>query len=78
MGGGPVDHPNTRGVVCSARHQPHASLSRSHPVRWYLERDMGYVNKIFRGLAFANDAPPDEFGGQTIGSGSLWSKCSRS
>jgi thioesterase DpgC len=24
------------------------------------------VNKLYRGLAFADDAPPDEFGGQTI------------
>jgi thioesterase DpgC len=36
------------------------------PFLWYLVRDMGYVNKLYRGLAMENDAPPDEFGGQTI------------
>jgi thioesterase DpgC len=36
------------------------------PFVWYLQRDLGYVNKIYRGLAFADDAPPDEFGGRTI------------
>src|SRR6516225_2704843 len=36
------------------------------PFVWYLQRDLGYINKIYRGLAFADDAPPDEFGGNTI------------
>ena len=36
------------------------------PFVWYLQRDLGYVNKIYRGLAFADDAPPDEFGGRTV------------
>ena len=36
------------------------------PFLWYLTRDLGYVNKLYRGLAFSHDAAPDEFGGQTI------------
>jgi thioesterase DpgC len=32
---------------------------------WYLQRDLGYVNKLYRGLALADDAAPDEFGGLT-------------
>ncbi|MGA7490785.1 MAG: enoyl-CoA hydratase/isomerase family protein [Xanthobacteraceae bacterium] len=36
------------------------------PFVWYLQRDLGYVNKIYRGLACADDAPPDEFGGRTV------------
>jgi thioesterase DpgC len=36
------------------------------PFVWYLQRDLGFVNKLYRGLAFADDAPPDEFGGETI------------
>jgi thioesterase DpgC len=36
------------------------------PFVWYLQRDLGWVNKVYRGLAFADDLPPDEFGGRTI------------
>ncbi|MBM3529809.1 MAG: enoyl-CoA hydratase/isomerase family protein [Alphaproteobacteria bacterium] len=36
------------------------------PFLWYLTRDLGYVNKLYRGIAVPHDAPPDEFGGQTI------------
>jgi thioesterase DpgC len=35
------------------------------PFMWYLQRDLGYVNKIFRGLTSPDDLPPDEFGGVT-------------
>ena len=67
MRGGPVDHPKYKGrrifgAGINLTHLYHGRI----PFVWYLERDMGYVNKIFRGLAFADDAPPDEFGGQTI------------
>ena len=48
------------------RHQSHPSLSGPIPFVWYLQRDLGYVNKFYRGLALADDAPPDEFGGETI------------
>jgi len=36
------------------------------PFIWYLQRDLGYVNKIYRGLAIAEETPPDEEGGATI------------
>src|SRR5262245_38467505 len=36
------------------------------PFVWYLQRDLGWVNKVYRGLAFADDPPPDEFGGRSI------------
>ncbi len=36
------------------------------PFVWYLQRDLGYVNKIYRGLSVLGDAPPDECGGATI------------
>jgi thioesterase DpgC len=67
MRGAVVDHPKYKG-----RHVFGAGINLTHlyhgriPFVWYLQRDLGYVNKIFRGLAFADGAPPDEFGGQTI------------
>jgi thioesterase DpgC len=67
MRGAAVEHPKYPG-----RHVFGAGINLTHlyhgriPFVWYLQRDLGYVNKIFRGLAFADDAPPDEFGGQTI------------
>jgi thioesterase DpgC len=36
------------------------------PYLWYQQRDLGYVNKLYRGLALEHDPPPDEFGGRTI------------
>ncbi len=36
------------------------------PFIWYLQRDLGYVNKIYRGLTVADEPPPDECGGATI------------
>jgi thioesterase DpgC len=35
------------------------------PFVWYLQRDLGYVNKICRGLTAPDGLPPDEFGGAT-------------
>lgn len=67
MRGAVVEHPKYQG-----RHVFGAGINLTHlyhgriPFVWYLQRDLGYVNKIYRGLAFADDAPPDEFGGQTI------------
>jgi thioesterase DpgC len=67
MRGAVVEHPKYKG-----RHVFGAGINLTHlyhgriPFVWYLQRDLGYVNKIFRGLALADDAPPDEFGGQTI------------
>jgi (3,5-dihydroxyphenyl)acetyl-CoA 1,2-dioxygenase len=65
--GMPVEHPKYKD-----RHVFGAGINLTHlyhgriPFLWYLERDLGYVNKLYRGLAFADDAPPDEFGGLTI------------
>jgi thioesterase DpgC len=36
------------------------------PYLWYLQRDLGFVNKLYRGLARADEPPPDEFGGRSI------------
>jgi enoyl-CoA hydratase/carnithine racemase len=35
------------------------------PFIWYLERDLGVVNKIYRGLA-REDAPPEDIAGNTL------------
>lgn len=67
MRGGVVEHPKYKG-----RHVFGAGINLTHlyhgriPFLWYLQRDLGYVNKIYRGLAAADDAPPDEFGGRSI------------
>jgi (3,5-dihydroxyphenyl)acetyl-CoA 1,2-dioxygenase len=65
--GGPVEHPKYRGrrlfgAGINLTHLYHGRI----PFVWYLQRDLGYVNKIYRGLALPDDAPPDEHGGSTI------------
>ena len=35
------------------------------PYLWFLERDLGYVHKLFRGVALPDRAPDDESGGVT-------------
>jgi (3,5-dihydroxyphenyl)acetyl-CoA 1,2-dioxygenase len=67
MRGGPVAHPkydNRRvfGAGINLTHLYHGRI----PFLWYIRRDLGYVNKIYRGLSLAHEPPPDEFGGQTI------------
>jgi thioesterase DpgC len=62
-----VEHPKYKdrrvfGAGINLTHLYHGRI----PYLWYLERDLGYVNKLYRGLAVADDAPPDEFGGQTV------------
>ena len=62
-----VEHPKYQdrhvfGAGINLTHLYHGKI----PFLWYLERDLGYVNKLYRGLALPEDAPPDEFGGQTI------------
>lgn len=64
--GGAVDHVRHRGKrVFSAginlTHLYHGKI----PYLWYLKRDMGVVNKIFRGVA-RPDSPPDDVAGTTI------------
>jgi len=65
--GGAVEHPKypgrrVFGAGINLTHLYHGLI----PFLWYLRRDLGYVNKLYRGLAFADDVPPDEFGGRTI------------
>jgi (3,5-dihydroxyphenyl)acetyl-CoA 1,2-dioxygenase len=67
MRGAAVEHPKYRrrrvfGAGINLTHLYHGRI----PFVWYLQRDLGYVNKIYRGLAFADDTLPDEFGGGTI------------
>ncbi len=65
--GNVVEHPKykDRRVFGSGINLTHLYHGRI-PFLWYLQRDLGYVNKLYRGLALADDAPPDEFGGLTI------------
>ena len=67
MRGGVVEHPKYQGrrVFGAGINLTHLYRGRI-PFVWYLQRDLGYVNKIYRGLAVADDAPPDEFGGRSI------------
>jgi (3,5-dihydroxyphenyl)acetyl-CoA 1,2-dioxygenase len=65
--GSSVEHPKykNRRVFGSGINLTHLYHGRI-PYLWYMQRDLGYVNKLYRGLALADDAPPDEFGGLTI------------
>jgi (3,5-dihydroxyphenyl)acetyl-CoA 1,2-dioxygenase len=67
MRGGAVEHPKYRGrrVFGAGINLTHLYHGRI-PFVWYLQRDLGWVNKVYRGLARAEDSPPDEFGGQSI------------
>ena len=64
--GGVVEHPKYRGKRLFS-----AGINLTHlyrgmiPFVWYMQRDMGLVNKIFRGLA-REDISPDEINGDTI------------
>jgi thioesterase DpgC len=66
MRGAVVEHSKYRGrrVFGAGINLTHLYHGRI-PFVWYLQRDLGYVNKIYRGLAFADDDPPDEFGGKS-------------
>jgi thioesterase DpgC len=65
--GSVVEHPKYTGrrVFGSGINLTHLYHGRI-PFLWYLVRDLGYVNKLYRGLASFNDPPPDEFGGNTL------------
>jgi (3,5-dihydroxyphenyl)acetyl-CoA 1,2-dioxygenase len=65
--GGQVEHPKYRGrrifgAGINLTHLYHGRI----PFIWYLQRDLGYVSKIYRGLAGIDDAPPDEYGGTGV------------
>ena len=67
MRGAVVEHPKYAGrrvfgAGINLTHLYHGKI----PFVWYLQRDLGYVNKIYRGLALADGPPPDELGGATI------------
>ena len=67
MRGAVVEHPKYKGLRVFG-----AGINLTHlyhgriPFVWYLQRDLGYVNKIYRGLASPDGPPPDEFGGPSI------------
>jgi len=63
--GGPVSHPKYAGqrVFSSGINLTHLYQGKISYL-WYLRRDLGFVNKIFRGLARAG-APPDDVAGET-------------
>ncbi len=65
--GAEVDNPKYRGrrifgAGINLTHLYHGRI----PFIWYLQRDLGYVNKIYRGLSVEGEPPPDECGGATI------------
>jgi thioesterase DpgC len=65
--GGEVDNPKYGGrrifgAGINLTHLYHGRI----PFIWYLQRDLGYVNKIYRGLSVDGEPPPDECGGATI------------
>jgi len=65
--GGVVEHPKYKGRRVFGAGINLTHLYHGHiPFVWYLQRDLGYVNKVYRGLARADGAPPDEFGGDSI------------
>src|SRR5262249_44216500 len=67
MRGAVVEHPKYKGrrVFGAGINLTHLYHGRI-PFVWYLKRDLGWVNKVYRGLALADDTAPDEFGGQSI------------
>jgi thioesterase DpgC len=65
--GGVVEHPKYRnrrvfGSGINLTHLYHGRI----PFLWYLVRDLGYVNKLYRGLAMHEHSAPDEYGGGTF------------
>jgi len=64
--GGVVEHPKYRGrrVFSSGINLTHLYRGKISYL-WYIKRDMGFVNKLFRGLAMP-EASPDEICGDSI------------
>lgn len=58
--GGPIPHPNYAGrrVFGAGINLTHLYQGRI-PYLWYLMRDLGYVNKLFRGLALPETSPEE-------------------
>ncbi|MFL6798284.1 MAG: enoyl-CoA hydratase/isomerase family protein [Xanthobacteraceae bacterium] len=65
--GAAVEHPKYQGrrVFGAGINLTHLYHGRI-PYVWYLQRDLGWVNKVYRGLARSDGPPPDEFGGASI------------
>jgi thioesterase DpgC len=62
--GGKVDHPKykDRNVFCAGINLTHLYRGMI-PYLWYIERDMGIVNKIARGVAVGPNGPDEIYGG---------------
>ena len=62
--GGKVEHPKYKGrhVFCSGINLTHLYRGMI-PYLWYIRRDMGIVNKMFRGLAVGPNGPDETMGG---------------
>jgi (3,5-dihydroxyphenyl)acetyl-CoA 1,2-dioxygenase len=62
--GGPIDHPkwNGRRVFSAGINLTHLYQGKISFL-WYLRRDMGLVNKLFRGVASPDRSPDEVFGG---------------
>jgi thioesterase DpgC len=62
--GGKVDHPKYAGrnVFCAGINLTHLYRGMI-PYLWYIERDMGIVNKMFRGIAVGANGPDEVYGG---------------
>jgi thioesterase DpgC len=62
--GGKVDHPKykDRHVFCAGINLTHLYRGMI-PFLWYIERDMGIVNKMLRGVAFGPNGPDEMYGG---------------
>jgi thioesterase DpgC len=66
MRGGVIEEGKYKGqpVFCTGINLTHLYYGRI-PYLWYLIRDLGFIHKIYRGLAMV-DVSPDEVHGQTI------------
>ena len=64
--GGFIDHPKYRGrrAFCTGINLTHLYQGRISYL-WYIRREMGFVNKMFRGLAYS-DRPADDVFGSTL------------
>jgi thioesterase DpgC len=64
--GGFIDHPKYKGrrTFCTGINLTHLYQGKISYL-WYIKREMGFVNKMFRGLAFA-DRPADDVFGSTL------------
>jgi enoyl-CoA hydratase/carnithine racemase len=62
--GGVVDHPKYKGrkIFSSGINLTHIYRGKI-PYLWYIRRDMGVVNKMFRGVAMGGASPDEIYGG---------------